>query len=231
MNTNNTKFHVGIHVSDIARSTDFYKELFATEPVKVHSDYAKFETDQVVLSLIKSASKVHPNFGHFGLRVDNEQQLIQHRERLAKTGHFLLEENKTDCCYALQDKFWISDPDQHRWEVYTFIKDTDDSIRPGVKAVTAESEDAACCAPACCADLTVNLVALQVLFIYLDSEEEDNKRILEFFGLSEEEVPTVRFISLGDDMTKYKPESSELTTSAITSFVSDVVSGKIKVIY
>ena len=82
-----------------------------------------------------------------------------------------------------------------------------------------------------CADLTVNLVALQVLFIYLDSEEEDNKRILEFFGLSEEEVPTVRFISLGDDMTKYKPESSELTTSAITSFVSDVVSGKIKVIY
>ena len=68
-----------------------------------------------------------------------------------------------------------------------------------------------------------------MLFIYLDSDDEENKRILEFFGLTEEEVPTVRFISLGDDMTKYKPESGDLSTAAIKSFVSDVVSGKIKV--
>jgi len=68
----------------------------------------------------------------------------------------------------------------------------------------------------------------KVLFIYIDTDDEDNLRILEFFGLKAEECPTVRFISLGEDMTKFKPETGDLTTDAIKSFVNSVLDGKIK---
>jgi len=68
----------------------------------------------------------------------------------------------------------------------------------------------------------------KALFIYIDIDDEDNQRILEFFGLKTEDCPTVRYISLGEDMTKYRPNSDELTIDAIKSFVQDVLDGKIK---
>jgi len=67
----------------------------------------------------------------------------------------------------------------------------------------------------------------QVLFIYIDIDDDDNERILEFFGLTPEDCPTVRFINIGEDMTKYKPESSELTKDIISEFVQGVIDGKI----
>jgi len=68
----------------------------------------------------------------------------------------------------------------------------------------------------------------RVLFIYIDVEDDDNQRILEFFGLTTEETPTVRYISLGEDMTKYKPPTAALTPDALKSFVQDTLDGKIK---
>lgn len=71
----------------------------------------------------------------------------------------------------------------------------------------------------------------QVLFVLVDSDVEDNSRISEFFGIDSKEVPTVRLINLAeDDMTKYKPETKDLTTDNIKAFVSGVLDGKLKVI-
>lgn len=67
----------------------------------------------------------------------------------------------------------------------------------------------------------------EVLFIYIDIDDEDNTRILEFFGLAPEDCPTVRYINIGEDMTKYKPESTELTKAVISEFVQGVIDGKI----
>ena len=69
----------------------------------------------------------------------------------------------------------------------------------------------------------------QVLFIYIDIKVEENERILEFFGLKAEECPAVRLIQLEEDMTKFKPESNELSTEVLKSFVSGVLDGKIRV--
>lgn len=70
----------------------------------------------------------------------------------------------------------------------------------------------------------------KVLFVYVNSEIEENGRIVEFFGIGKDELPTVRLINLAeDDMKKYKPEANELTTESVKTFVSSFLDGKLKV--
>lgn len=69
----------------------------------------------------------------------------------------------------------------------------------------------------------------KILFIFIDSDHSDNQRILEFFGLKKEECPAVRLITLEEEMTKYKPESDELTAEKIADFCHRFLEGKIKV--
>jgi len=68
----------------------------------------------------------------------------------------------------------------------------------------------------------------QILFIFIDSDVDDNQRILEFFGLKKEECPAIRLITLEDEMTKYKPESDAITAEGITEFCTRFTEGKLK---
>ncbi|XP_015680645.1 protein disulfide-isomerase [Protobothrops mucrosquamatus] len=68
----------------------------------------------------------------------------------------------------------------------------------------------------------------KILFIYIDSDHSDNQRILEFFGLKKEECPAIRLITLEEEMTKYKPESDELTPENIRDFCHKFLEGKVK---
>jgi len=68
----------------------------------------------------------------------------------------------------------------------------------------------------------------RVLFILINVGEDENERILEFFGLSKADCPTVRLINLGEDMTKYKPEDLSLDADGISAFVQSFVDGKLK---
>lgn len=68
----------------------------------------------------------------------------------------------------------------------------------------------------------------RVLFVTIDSDEEDHQRILEFFGIKKEEVPVARLIKLEEDMAKYKPETNELTSDNLKKFVQDFLDGKLK---
>jgi hypothetical protein len=62
---------------------------------------------------------------HMGLRVATPEEMAEIQKRLQAAGYMTLDERDTTCCYALQDKFWVSDPTGYRWEVYILKADTE----------------------------------------------------------------------------------------------------------
>lgn len=125
------KFHIGLNVSNIEATVNFYRHLFGIEPVKEKRDYAKFELDNpgLVISFIESPEKVGSHFGHLGIRVNSDSELEEKKAAVSTHLNIGLEEENTNCCYAHQNKFWVNDPDGYEWEVYHFLKDAENPER------------------------------------------------------------------------------------------------------
>ena len=66
-----------------------------------------------------------------------------------------------------------------------------------------------------------------IMFVTVTTDEPEHKRVLEFFGISEDEVPTFR-LSAGDDMTKYKPDNKDLTEENFRAFIAAFKAGELK---
>ncbi|MEY8350825.1 ArsI/CadI family heavy metal resistance metalloenzyme [Bacillus cereus] len=112
--------HVGINVTNLEKSVEFYSKVFGVTPVKVKEDYAKFLLENPGLNFtLNVRNEVKGNqVNHFGFQVENQEEIILHKERLEKEGFFAREEMDTTCCYAVQDKFWVTDPDGNEWEFF-----------------------------------------------------------------------------------------------------------------
>ena len=126
----NPATHVSYAVSSIKDTIAFYTDLFESAPVKVKPDYAKFELEDpaLVISFIQSPDKAKLGLpgAHFGIRLGTAEEVIKRREQLERASYALDVEEDVSCCYALQDKFWVKDPDGVRWEIYTFKGDTEE---------------------------------------------------------------------------------------------------------
>jgi catechol 2,3-dioxygenase-like lactoylglutathione lyase family enzyme len=125
---NMSSVHVSLRVSDLAESVRFYRGLFG-EPRKLEPDYAKFvgEEPEIHLALQPGlAGKASAgSLSHLGIRVASREEVRQWRSDLRGRGILSEEERLETCCYAVQDKFWLSDPDGNRWEVYTVLEDVE----------------------------------------------------------------------------------------------------------
>jgi catechol 2,3-dioxygenase-like lactoylglutathione lyase family enzyme len=119
------KFHASLNVSDLARSIEFYTALFGSGPVKLYPDYAKFEieTPPLVLSLKPKRACAGGPLNHLGLRVVTVEQLRAIQERLDRVRARIGQQDDVKCCYALQSKIWVTDPDQTMWEIYVLHDD------------------------------------------------------------------------------------------------------------
>lgn len=145
--------HVGINVTDLKSSIEFYQKLFNIEPVKVKKDYAKFLLEKPGLNFtLNVRDKVSGNqVNHFGFQVDSTEEVEQHKVRLKEMGLLpTLEEEDTVCCYARQDKFWVKDPDGNEWEFFytkedTEVRNMDTSCCSTTETIEGKNQESSCC--------------------------------------------------------------------------------------
>lgn len=136
--------HVSLYVSNIEQTVNFYNTFFGQEPTKVKPKYAKYtlESPSLIISFVENAERVQGNFGHLGFQVETKAEVEERMAAMKVHGLVSLEEMGTACCYAVQDKFWVTDPDGVQWEVYYFHADAE------FNDPHYETEEAsACCMP------------------------------------------------------------------------------------
>lgn len=103
------RFHVHMHVDDLAKNIAFYTQLFATEPTRVESDYAKWMLDDPRVNFAISTRGSKPGLDHLGFQVDDADELIALKARSQAADLAMLDEGATTCCYARSEKHWITD--------------------------------------------------------------------------------------------------------------------------
>lgn len=139
------KTHVALNVTNIEKSVAFYRAMFGVEPVKYKVDYAKFDIANPGLNLTLNFTNNVQSGGalsHLGIQVESTQEVQAAIQRFTDAGLALFTEDNTDCCYALQDKVWVTDPDGNRWEVFV-VKVADTA--PEKNVAVAEGVSKSCC--------------------------------------------------------------------------------------
>lgn len=149
------KAHLALNVHDVEQSIEFYKKMLGIEPSKVRTGYAKFDVQNPPLNLTLNEYSFAERgaLSHLGIQVASTNDVHAIREKWVGAGLITRDEMQTSCCYALQDKTWVRDPDGNEWEVFVVLEDNLAETAPcecGTKVESAtqlaEIESTACCA-------------------------------------------------------------------------------------
>jgi catechol 2,3-dioxygenase-like lactoylglutathione lyase family enzyme len=142
------RVQLALNVSDVDAAVAFYGTLFQTEPAKRRPGYANFAIADPPLKLVllestDAAARGSGTVGalnHLGVEVGSTDEVVAATARLAEAGLATAAEQNTTCCYAVQNKVWINDPDEAPWEVYTVVADA-----PAEVTTPGRVGDSACC--------------------------------------------------------------------------------------
>ncbi len=140
---NTLKAHLALKVKDVELSLEFYKKMLGIEPSKVRSGYAKFDVQNPPLNLTLNQSVFEGSgaLSHLGIQVASTDDVLAMRERWHEQGLFTRDEMDTNCCYAVQDKTWVHDPDGNEWEVFVVKEDN-------LPESSGNADAASCCVAA-----------------------------------------------------------------------------------
>jgi len=96
-------------------------------------------------------SGVPGSINHLGVEVFSTEEVQDATQYLSEQGFVTDIEEKTTCCFAVQDKVWVDGPDSSRWEVYTVLADANDSLLCATDETCCASESRATsdAAPCC----------------------------------------------------------------------------------
>jgi catechol 2,3-dioxygenase-like lactoylglutathione lyase family enzyme len=114
-----SRLHISLNVSNLERAVQFYRVFLGENPVKYRQGYAKFALLEPPLNL--SLNEFPDNIGtdgHLGVQLKNTRFIREAYARFSAAGLKLIDEVDVECCYAVQTKFWVADPDGHRWEMF-----------------------------------------------------------------------------------------------------------------
>jgi catechol 2,3-dioxygenase-like lactoylglutathione lyase family enzyme len=144
------RLHVHVHVDDLAQSIRFYSTLFAAEPSVVKEDYAKWmlEDPRVNFAISKHAGGA-AGISHLGIQAEDETELAEVYDRLARAKRPTIEEKGATCCYAQSDKQWIADPQGVPWETF-FTYGEATVYGQSSQGRLGDATEPACCEPSCC---------------------------------------------------------------------------------
>jgi catechol 2,3-dioxygenase-like lactoylglutathione lyase family enzyme len=124
------RVQLALNVTDLEAAVNFYGKLFGAQPAKRRPRYANFAIADPPLKLVLIEGEgPGASLNHLGVEVESTDQVTEATERLAAQGLQTLEQNHVDCCYAVQDKVWVRDPDGARWEVYTVTADSPETAK------------------------------------------------------------------------------------------------------
>ena len=137
------RFHVHLHVDNLAKSIGFYSKLFAAEPVRVEGDYAKWMLEDPRINFAISTRGDKPGIDHLGFQTDDVTELDALKARAEAADMALLDEGTTTCCYARSEKHWVTDPQGIAWEQFHTLGNI-----PVFSEGKASSDAPACCTPA-----------------------------------------------------------------------------------
>jgi len=136
------RFHVHLHVTDLAQSMAFYSRLFDAPPTRTETDYAKWMLEDPPVNFAISTRGDQPGIDHLGIQTDNAEELQALKDRASAADMSLFDEGATTCCYARSEKHWITDPQGIAWEHFHTLGNI-----PVFREKADESLATACCAP------------------------------------------------------------------------------------
>lgn len=121
-----SRVQLALNVDDLEQSITFYTKLFGTGPAKVKPGYANFAVADPALKLVLLENPGQGgSINHLGVEVDSSDKVHSEIARLTDERLFTEEEIGATCCFATQDKVWVTAPDGERWEVYTVLADAE----------------------------------------------------------------------------------------------------------
>lgn len=142
------KPHISLNVSHIDQSVAFYEKAFGVEVTKRRSGYAKFDLQIPALNLtMQEAPRTGVNASHFGVQVMSTEDVLEAKRRFEAAGLETFTEEDTACCYAVQDKVWIEDPDGNSWEVFVVKADAPVMRADASTCCTPSAGASTCCTP------------------------------------------------------------------------------------
>jgi lactoylglutathione lyase len=140
-----SRVQLALNVDDLDEAVAFYSRLFDAEPAKRKPGYANFAVAEPPLKLVLIENPGHGGtLNHLGVEVASTEVVEAETDRLADAGLVTRPESGT-CCYADQDKVWVTGPGQERWEVYTVKADSETFGPADEAACCADAEPAAAC--------------------------------------------------------------------------------------
>ncbi|MBF6326987.1 ArsI/CadI family heavy metal resistance metalloenzyme [Nocardia transvalensis] len=162
-----SRIQLALNVDDLDQAVTFYSTLFGAEPAKRKPGYANFAIAEPPLKLVLIENSGHGgSINHLGVEVETSDQVHTEIARLSEAGLFTEEQIATTCCFATQDKVWVTGPDAERWEVYTVLADTETfgtttelTDAEAVQACCGTAEDAAAEGACCGTDAKQKAVA------------------------------------------------------------------------
>ncbi len=137
------RFHVHVHVADLAQSVAFYSRLFAAEPARLESDYAKWMLEDPRLNFAISTRGSQPGVDHLGFQTDDADELAELKARASAAELKVFDEGATSCCYAQSEKHWVTDPQGVAWEHFHTLAQI-----PVYRETASATQPAAACCPA-----------------------------------------------------------------------------------